>query len=71
MQKPEMFLKVSPSGDPLFRGYCSGCTSVNFVFAVNTNENLKLMQQAFAIHLQDVHGCEAGTEQSAEAEEAG
>ena len=55
MQKPEMLLKVVPSGDPLLRGYCSVCPNINFVFAVNTDENLRLMQQAFAIHLQDVH----------------
>lgn len=71
MQKPEMLLKVSPSGDPLLRGYCSACTNVNFVFAVNTDENLRLMQQAFAIHLQDAHGRGTDTEQSAKAEEAG
>ena len=72
MQKPEMLVKITPSGDPLLRGYCSACTNVNFVFAVNTDENLKLMQQAFAIHLQDVHvfSPETDTEQSVEAENA-
>ncbi len=72
MQKPEMLLKVVPSGDPLLRGYCSVCPNIDFVFAVNTDENLRLMQQAFAIHLQDVHvpGSETDTEKSVEAEDA-
>ena len=72
MQEPEMLLKVVPSGDPLLSGYCSLCPNIDFVFAVNTDENLRLMQQAFAIHLQDVHvpGSETGTEKSVEAEDA-
>jgi hypothetical protein len=70
MQKPELLIKVSPSGDPLLRGYCSACPNVNFVFAVNTDENLKLMQQAFAIRLQDVHGPETDGTRSVEIENA-
>ena len=72
MQKPEMLLKVVPSGDPLLRGYCSVCPDINFVFAVNTDENLRLMQQAFAIHLRDVHvpGSETDIKKSVDAEDA-
>jgi hypothetical protein len=42
------------------------------VFAVNTDENLRLMQQAFAIHLQDVHvpGSETDIKKSVDAEDA-
>ena len=63
--KTELLLKVCPSGDPLLRGYCSACLDTTFVFAVNTEENQRLMQQAFNIHVQEVHilldlaGCRA------------
>ena len=72
MQKPEMLLKVVPSGDPLLRGYCSVCPNINFVFAVSTGENLRLLHQVFAIHLQDAHVLvsETDTEKSVEAEGA-
>ena len=65
METPELLLKVCPSGDPLLRGYCSACLDTTFVFAVNTEENQRLMQQAFNIHVQEVHilvdlaGCRA------------
>ena len=41
-----MLFKVAPSGDPILRGYCSACSDANFLFAVNTEENQRLMQLA-------------------------
>ncbi len=55
MNKIELLFKVAPSGDPVLRGYCSACPDTAFVFAVNTEENQQLMQQAFDIHADDVH----------------
>ena len=55
MEKAALMFKVAPSGDPVLRGYCSACRDTAFVFAVNTEENQRLMQQAFEIHLVEVH----------------
>ena len=55
MEKAELLFKVNPSGDPLLRGYCSACWDTTFVFAVNTDENQRLIKQAFYIHAHEVH----------------
>ena len=55
MEKPELLFKVAPSGDPIFRGYCSACRNVTFVFAGNTEGSLQLMQRAFDIHMEEIH----------------
>jgi hypothetical protein len=61
MQKPELLFKVTPSGDPILRGYCSACRNVTFVFAGNTEESLQVMQRAFDIHLEEMdHGGDQG-----------
>ena len=36
MEKAELLFKVTPSGDPVLRGYCSACRDTTFVLAVNT-----------------------------------
>ena len=55
MEKAELLIKVCPSGDPLLRGYCSACRDTTFAFAFDTEENQRLMQQAFDIHAQEFH----------------
>jgi hypothetical protein len=55
MKKPELLVAIGPSGDPLLRGACSLCLNVTFVFTGNTEENYKLMQQAFDKHFREVH----------------
>lgn len=55
MQKPGLLLLLSPSGDPLLRGCCSACSDVRFAFVGNSEENCRLMQEAFDRHFEAKH----------------
>ncbi len=39
MNKAELLITPTPSGDPLLRGCCSACPNIRFAFVGNTEEN--------------------------------
>jgi hypothetical protein len=55
MKKPELLIRVTPSGDPLLKGSCSTCSDVTFAYVGDTDENRRLMQLAFERHVREKH----------------
>jgi hypothetical protein len=59
----KVMIAIPPSG-ALLKGYCSACRGAAFAFAVNTEENQRLIKQAFDIHVQEFHVLCRGTNEA-------